>query len=825
MTPIARLRALVRNWVGYYLPRGRDLDLEQAYVRLGIAVLVLLYTGYVVWNEGWSTNLFVAVVAVGGLAVFAIAQIVLINQGFGHRTKWRVAAIVADTVAATVGMGVSGEAGVPMIGVYLWVTVGNGFRFGPRYLIVSYFICLAGTASLMLFAPFWREHRMIGAGLFLALGVVPLYVLILLSRLQAQRDSAEQLSNAKSRFVANVSHELRTPLTGVYAVYDLLRTHKLAPDERELVGMLGKSIATLKTSVDAILQMSKLEAGAEQAELRPFNLWYLLHQLAAIVEPQSVAKGLTFQVHVDPDVPPTVQGDPDHLSHILGNLLNNAFKFTHSGSVTLRALFTTEDRVRFEVIDTGIGIPLDRQEHLFERFVQVDNSATRRYGGTGLGTSIAHDLVQLLGGQIGVVSAPSKGSTFWVELPTPQVDDASDLRLGARSSILVVGPPSDERTRFCALLRAVGANPIEADRTLRPPEADLFAIALVMDLSEAATYATVASRAGWQVTCPWFTVARGYTSLQKTTLLRAGASALLRTDLDLRILRNTLSGLTYRIAQPEASEQTAIPVIPTGGVVRQLKILLADDNTGNRLLLAKILTDAGHSVIQSSRGDQAFEYMASGEVDLALLDLNMPEMTGPDVVKIFRASEVGSGEKLPIIILSADATTAAKHDSIEAGANEFLTKPVVAALLLDAIDRVCAGAIVRPQTLPSRNKEIWTTLVDADRLVSLRQISRGDSRFLENYISAAFADLEQGVESLRSAIDRRDERAARDALHVLEGTGASLGATALLENCKSIREKFREHVSDDLAADLAALATTQTLTKSAVLTALSSAVA
>ena len=194
------------------------------------------------------------------------------------------------------------EAGVPVIGIYLWVTVGNGFRFGPRYLLVAYWLSLVGFSALLLFVPFWQSHRAIGVGYMAVLAVIPLYVLVLLSRLTAQKDAAEQLSNAKSRFVANVSHELRTPLTGVFAVYDLLRARRMVPDDRELVGMLGSAITTLKGSVDAVLQMSKLEAGAERAEPRPFNLWFFLQQITALARPQAATRNLAWHLHVESDV-------------------------------------------------------------------------------------------------------------------------------------------------------------------------------------------------------------------------------------------------------------------------------------------------------------------------------------------------------------------------------------------------------------------------------------------------------------------------------------------------------------------------------------------
>ena len=429
---------------------GRNPDIEQARIRVAVCVVSIAYVWYLVFSgDGLHPGLALGLIAGTFDAVVGIGMIWWIQRGGAHVVPLRYLGILSDNMALTLGMAGAGEGGVAMIGVYLWVTVGNGFRFGPRYLLTSYWLSLAGFTLLLLFVPFWMQHRAVGIGLLLAIAIVPLYVLVLLIRLTAQKDAAEQLSNAKSRFVANVSHELRTPLTGVFAVYDLLRSRKMTPDDRELVGMLGSAVKTLKTSVDAVLQMSKLEAGAERADPRAFNLWYFLQQLAAMVRPQSAVKGLSWSMQLDASLPMTVVGDPSHLSHVLGNLLNNAFKFTATGGVSLRASCLTDDRIRFEVIDSGIGIPLDQQEHLFERFVQVDSSATRKYGGTGLGTSIARDLTELMGGKIGVISAPGNGSTFWIELTLPAPAPATQpVEWGPSRQVLLVGEEGPAPTRW-----------------------------------------------------------------------------------------------------------------------------------------------------------------------------------------------------------------------------------------------------------------------------------------------------------------------------------------------------------------------------------------
>jgi two-component system sensor histidine kinase RpfC len=252
---------------------------------------------------------------------------------------------------------------------------------------------------------------------------------------------------------------------------------------------------------------------------------------------------------------------------------------------------------------------------------------------------------------------------------------------------------------------------------------------------------------------------------------------------------------------------------------------LADDNPSNQLLLSRILHDAGYTVRTAESGDEAFDSIAAGGFDLAILDLNMPEMSGPDVVKLYRASSIG-GEKLPIMILSADATTAAKQESLEAGADEFLTKPVVAATLLAAIERLIAGAGARIEPMGCSGQEEQTSspikspIVDPARIQALRRIARGDAKFLERYISAAFSELEQAISSLRIAVQTGNTRTARDQLHIIEGTGASIGGIALVANCKTLRNTLVQDHDADRNSSLAQLSTAYALTKSTVLASL-----
>lgn len=832
-----QFRAAMRQRLGFSVAEKRDVDFEQSILRTTFAGALLFYIAYLAGTDpgGMTPALRLGL----GLSVLVEAAGVWMMWWFKRHperpAKMRFFGISTDILPLTIGLWGNGEYGAPLVGIYLWITVGNGFRFGPRYLLFAYWLSLACFSAQLVFVPFWQLHRGMGIGFALVLATIPLYVLLLLSRLTAQKDAALELSNAKSRFVANVSHELRTPLTGVFAVYELLHRRAAAPDERELIGALQSAITTLKSSVDAVLQMSKLEAGAEHVVMRLFNLRYFLQQIAALVRPQAMAKGLAWQLDVGGAVPWTVVGDPHHLQHVLGNLLNNAFKFTAKGGVTLRVT-RVESGVRFEVVDTGIGIALNQQEALFERFVQADSSATRKHGGTGLGTSIAHDLVKLLGGTIGISSALGHGSTFWVELPLHEAGRSdAPVDWGSRREVLVIGPPSNAREELVATLAELGLKPAVAPPSLAAPPSFAFqqylAALLLLPATEAAAYADQALRDRAGMLCPWLVVAPTWTPTQASTLLKAGAAALLPPDLKAEDWQRHLAAFTASIDMPSEEH------VPRA--LRPLNILLADDNHSNRLLMARILSDAGHTVFMASRGDEAFDRMVAGDLDLAILDLNMPEMSGPDVTKLFRAGEVGGKHKLPILILSADATAAAKEESLAAGASDYVTKPVASPSLLAAIERIVAGTEARQRSLPPAHAPVpmgaasgaavragvhlvsqpmgaAPTLVDSERIEALRRIAKDDHKFLAQYSEAVFNDLEAAVRELRSASERCDIMAARSALHKIDGTAASIGAVALTASSKNMRNYLTDGFDTDAQAALAEVATTCALTKSAV---------
>lgn len=775
---------------------------EQSLLRVFFASLIFAYFLTEYFADGpahWPVLIFSAQWL--GAAILIMLAILI-----GEKTSRarQVASMFADIGAVTYGMLLTQEGGATFFGVYLWVIVGNGLRYGVPSLIATYVLSVAGFTAVIYFNSYWSSNLTLSIGLLITLILVPLYILKLRNQLEQALEQARQANEAKSQFLAHMSHEMRTPLNGVMGISDLLSTTPLSTDQRDLVNTLRNSTRILKQLIDNVLDFSKIESGKLESEKVNFDLHELANNTIEIFQPQSNAKGLKLNVRFTPDTPFALHGDALHLLQIVVNLLGNAIKFTEQGSVELRVSTVQQDdtraHIRFEVVDTGIGITAGEQKRIFDRFTQADSSISRKYGGSGLGTTISRDLVRLLGGQIGVHSEVGIGSLFWFELPLDkQVMSGAAKAPTSLDQLHVIsaGIPQADRIMLAGYLAGWQVRFEHEESPSR-----LFSRLHQMQNQRLKGIVVMCSPHHLGISPDDFALQalNGNGTISLILCLQEGQpgaadqahayACTLRYPLDKTLLFNALHGV---MAPRPASGAISFKdhYERTNRERRGVRILVADDNSTNRKIIARILEHGGHTVDLVEDGNQALDRLEQKRYDLMILDMNMPEMGGLEVVKIQRAVSLHSAP-IPTIILTADATLGAMKECEAAGVESYLTKPVDAITLLDTIARLTAtvstvdtsGLVAESGTREDQASQ----LLNENTLHQLTLLGGGQPHFLQMVVHGYISETEKLLEAMRTALANREYATLKELAHIVKGSSGNVGADALYELCTEIMQ-------------------------------------
>jgi two-component system sensor histidine kinase RpfC len=787
-----------------------DTEHEQAIVRVILGAVVFFYllpeAVHVAGGQFDLSHSYLA--AMFGYLIFAVGVVASILIRPGVSRVRRLVAAAGDITTVTYFMAVSGPHGLPMFLFYVWITLANGFRFGARYLLFCLGFSVLGFGIVLASNDFWQTYFGVGLGLTAGMIALAMYVLSLVKRMNDALVRAEAANQAKRRFISVVSHEMRTPLNAIIGMSDLLRDTPLNREQADMLQTLRGSSRVMLGLVEDVLDFSKIEAGKLVLDHSDFDLHALVNSTCRIVAAQATAKGVEFVISLMPEVPPAVRGDAHYLRQVLINLAGNAVKFTEKGSVTVHvsAQEETETHVhlKFSVRDTGVGIPAEAQARIFDSFTQGDQSTTRRFGGTGLGTAIAKQLVELMGGRIGMESSVGLGSTFWFEVALEKQPERSGATEGELSGarVMLIAFPSQERSALEQALSGWGATAVAVGDIAEG------GARLVAEISLAKPYHSVLLRGGNDrqlvqrfrrlapdPTPPLVLAVPRDASMPRFEALSSGFAAVLELPFDKRQLFNVLHSVS---AGDEVSE----------GVVRlqdyarrvagahKLRVLVADDNPTNREVLGKILERGGHDATLVNDGEQALDAFERERYDIVLLDRNMPGMGGIEALQAMRLL-AGPRAALPIAILSADVTPEARQECLDAGADVFLAKPVEAARLLEQIQSMVAAKAVSevphesPQQISPRiPREPATALepapvVNAETLAHLEELG-STPEFLEKLIGVYLNDSATLLDKVEAALASRNIQEFRAHLHAMKGSSASMGTDRLTALCSQL---------------------------------------